>query len=372
MPVMKIAHLTSVHPRYDTRIFLKQCRSLAAAGYDVSLVVADGLGDEQRDGVTIYDAGASKGRAARMIGATRRVLKRGLALDADAYHLHDPELLPVALAFKRRGKRVIFDSHEDVPRQILSKPYLHIRLRRPIATVVGLIESVACRRIDAVVAATPAIGAKFAGIGVCVSVVNNFPMLGELDAELPWSEKANEVCYVGSIAATRGVRDVVAAMALCDSGARLNLAGGFEGKDLRSELESMPGWSKVNALDYLTRSGVRAVLARSVAGLVTLHPTPAYIDALPVKMFEYMSAGVPVIASDFPLWREIILGNDCGVCVDPKDPLAIATAIDRLARSPDVARHMGENGRRAVKERYNWQGEEKTLLSLYDGLLQGA
>ena len=76
-------------------------------------------------------------------------------------------------------------------------------------------------------------------------------------------------------------------------------------------------------------------------------------------MFEYMSSGVPVIASNFPLWREIIEGNNCGICVDPLNPTAIATAIDTLAKDPDRARQMGRNGQKAVLEKFNWSAEEK-------------
>jgi glycosyltransferase involved in cell wall biosynthesis len=100
-----------------------------------------------------------------------------------------------------------------------------------------------------------------------------------------------------------------------------------------------------------------------------LHPVINYLDALPVKMFEYMAAGIPVIASDFPLWREIVLGNQCGLCVDPMDPASIAKAIDYLMLHFDEARQMGENGRRAVLARYNWSVEEAKLLSYYKNLL---
>lgn len=117
------------------------------------------------------------------------------------------------------------------------------------------------------------------------------------------------------------------------------------------------------------RPFVLPVLARSMAGLVTLHPIINYIDALPVKMFEYMAAGIPVIASNFPLWREIIEGNKCGLCVDPLNPSEIAKAIDYIVTHPAAAQQMGENGFRAVKEQYNWAIEEKKLLALYEQLL---
>lgn len=345
------------------------CRSLVDAGYDVSLVVADGRGGEERDGVRIVDTGASRGRLDRMVGATRRVFGKAWELDADLYHLHDPELLPVGLALKRRGKRVIFDAHEDLPKQILSKPYLHPMARRPISASMAVFERFACSRLDRVVTATPVIRDKFAAVGIPASDINNFPMLGELDADISWDRKAREVCYVGGIAAIRGIREMVAAMALCRSGARLNLAGDFPEKQVRDEVERSSGWGGVNESGFLSRAEVRGVLGRSVAGIVTFLPVPNHIDAQPNKMFEYMSAGVPVIASHFPLWREIVEGSECGICVDPLEPAAIAAAIDRLVENPGLARSMGENGRRAVHERYNWGIEERKLIGLYRDLL---
>lgn len=370
---MRIAHLTSVHPRHDTRIFLKMCRSLAAAaGHEVFLIVADGQGDETREGVRIVDVGRSSGRLGRMIGATRRGLAKAIAVDADIYHLHDPELMPVGLALKRRGKTVIYDAHEDLPQQILSKPYLHPWLTRAVSFAVAVVERFACRRFDAVIGATPVICQKLAGSGIAARNINNFPMLGELESEIAWSEKGREVCYVGGIASIRGVREVVTALGATTSTARLNLVGDFSEPGVKTQVAAMSGWGRVNELGFLSRIQVREVLARSVAGIVTFLPVPNHVAAQPNKMFEYMSAGLPVIASNFPLWREIIEGSDCGICVDPLDPGAIAAAIDRLVEDPALAQRMGANGRRAVQERYNWAAEERKLLDLYEKLLPKA
>ena len=131
---------------------------------------------------------------------------------------------------------------------------------------------------------------------------------------------------------------------------------------------TMSGWRQVEALGFVDREGVRAMVARSMAGLVVLHPTINYIDALPVKMFEYMSAGIPVIASNFPPWKEIIEGAKCGLCVDPLDPGEIAGAIQFIVEHPEEAEQMGKNGRRAVERRYNWEMGEKKLLEFYSGL----
>ncbi|MBD3768073.1 MAG: glycosyltransferase, partial [Gammaproteobacteria bacterium] len=103
-------------------------------------------------------------------------------------------------------------------------------------------------------------------------------------------------------------------------------------------------------------------------GLVTFLPAPNHIDAQPNKMFEYMSAGLPIITSIFPLWREIVEGNQCGLCVDPLDPQAIGEAIQYLIDNPVEAEQMGKNGRQAVEQKYNWTIEEQKLLDLYAGL----
>jgi glycosyltransferase involved in cell wall biosynthesis len=130
-------------------------------------------------------------------------------------------------------------------------------------------------------------------------------------------------------------------------------------------LRAEPGWRQVNEYGFVGRIEMRDILARSVAGVVTFLPEPNHIFAQPNKMFEYMSAGIPVIASDFPLWREIVAGNECGLLVDPQDPASIATAIDALVGDRALARRLGENGRRAVLERYNWSAEEKKLVDFY-------
>ena len=366
--MMLICHLTSAHPRYDIRIFYKQCRSLAREGYDVTLVVADGDRDETRDGIRILEAERSSGgRLSRILRATRTVGRAGVKTGATVFHLHDPELMPIGLKLKRKGFTVIFDAHEDLPRQILSKPYLHPFLRTVIASVMARYERYVCRKFDGVVAATPFIRDKFLKINPNTVDVNNYPKLDELSlpSGSPPSPRKKQVCYVGGITEIRGIKDLVTAMEHLNSGARLAIGGCFSDAKFRNRVTAIPGWNRVDDLGWLDRGAVRNLLHSSVAGVVTFRPVPNHIDAQPNKMFEYMSAGIPVIASHFPLWREIVEGNECGICVDPQNPREIAAAIDYLVSHPDEAQRMGANGRRAVEERYNWNVEEKKLLALY-------
>jgi glycosyltransferase involved in cell wall biosynthesis len=365
---VKIAHLTSAHPRGDIRIFHKECKSLAQAGHQVFLVVADGAGNQLSDNIQVEDVGRSAGRINRILATTRRVAERALALGVETVHLHDPELLLVARRLKAAGKKVIFDAHEDLPKQLLGKHYLQPLARTALAGAARVYERLICSRLDGIVGATPAISDKFQLINPRTVTINNFPLAGELQPSDLERSFAPEIAYVGAIASIRGIRELIAAMSLTKSGVRLNLVGEFAEPGMKEHLETQPGWERVNFLGQLSREGVRSVLARSQAGLVTFLPVPNHVDAQPNKMFEYMSACVPVIASDFPLWRDIVEGNSCGLCVDPSDPKAIADAIDSLVLDQERVRKMGQRGLEAVESAYNWRNEERKLLDFYASL----
>lgn len=366
---MKICHLTSAHPRFDTRIFVKQCISLAKK-YDTSLVVADGKGNDRIQNVNIVDVGFYVGRKNRILNATKAVFSKAIELNADLYHLHDPELIPIGLKLKKLGKKVVFDAHEDLPNQIQSKHYLKPITKKVLSFLVKKYEQYACSKLDGIVAATPFICHKFLSINKNTIDINNFPKTEEfIQIERSNLTENNHVCYIGGLADVRGITQMVDAIEFIDDGTRLLIAGNFVDANLETKVKQMNGWNKVDFLGYIDRDGIQNTLSKSFAGLVVLHPTQSYLDSLPVKMFEYMCAGIPVIASDFPLWRSIVDEAQCGLCVDPLKPSVIAAAIEVLNANRVEAKKMGENGRIAVLEKYNWNIEEQKLFEFYSKIL---
>ncbi|WP_172371603.1 glycosyltransferase family 4 protein [Sporosarcina jiandibaonis] len=367
---MRICHLTSVHSHTDTRIFVKECQSLSAAGFEVHLV-APGAPDCRIEGVQIHGITREVGsRLKRMTKTVNQVYNKALEIDAEVYHFHDPELIPIGLKLKKRGKKVVYDVHEDVPRQILTKKWIPKYTNNMISKIIEAYENYASKKFDVIITATPFIRDRFLNIDCNAVDINNYPLLEELKVlDIQWSEKENAVCYVGGIAFIRGIKEMVKSLEM-KSNISLLLAGKFFSPKEKEAVMKLNGWKKVKELGFLDREGVKDTYRKSKAGIVTLQPTINYIDALPVKMFEYMAAGIPVIASNFPLWKDILNKNKCGLIVDPMNPKEIAEAISWVLENPIEAEQMGQNGRKAVETEYNWEKESEKLIKVYKNLLR--
>ena len=364
--MMKVCHLTSAHPRYDTRIFLKESRSLANHGLNVSIVVADGLGDEYKDGVHLYDIGKkSNKRLNRFTKTTKLIYHKAIKLDADIYHFHDPELMFFAYLLKLRGKKVIYDVHEDLPRQLLSKPYLNKTFGYVLSYFIEKIENYFAKRFSHIITATPHIRQRFLKLNDNTTDINNYPLKKELHDSSSKNRK-NQICFIGGISEIRGIESLIKA---CEKiNGILVLAGSFNSSVFEKRMRSLKGWQNVDYRGFVNRQEAKKILSESRAGIVTFLAEPNHINAQPNKMFEYMSAQLPVICSNFELWRSIIELNNCGFCIDPDDPNAIADKINVLLEDDNKVNKLGDNGRQAVLSKYNWSIQESKLLKLYKKL----
>ena len=357
----RVCIMTSVHRHDDVRIYHKEARSLRERGCEVTILCSDYEGVDE-SGIRFVKVEVPAGRIRRILFSPGRFFKAAKKTGAEYFHFHDPELMRAGLKLRKYGKTV-YDVHEDVPSQILTKPYLKPGLAKLCSKWFEKYERRAARRFDAIVAAEPVIYARMKHLNRNTYQVCNYPILEELAPSAEGSPRKRQVCYLGGITRIRGIHEMLDAVAGTDI--TLVLAGDFENDALRREAEAHPGWKNVSYLGYIGRKEVSRVLSESGAGLVILHPIPKYLTALPVKMFEYMAAGVPVIASNFPYWKQILEDSHCGLCVDPLNPEEIRMTMEYILKNPDIIAEMGQNGRTGVVEQYNWATEKQKLFELY-------
>lgn len=372
--MIKVCHMTSAHGPEDVRIFHKECVSLAKAGYDVYLVERGDTYD--KNGVHIVGIGEiTGGRFHRMTAVAKAVYKKALEIDADIYHFHDPELLPYGLKLKRIGKKVIFDSHENYPKQIMIKKYLPIYFRKVISLLYKKYEEYVLGKIDAVIYPCMENGIH-PMVGRCKNCVtiDNYPLLSELydyyDEKKYVFKEEGALCYIGSLTYERGVSNVV--KAIRDVDCKLYLAGRFVSSKYEDDVKQISGWEKVDYVGFLNRSQVREIINRSVIGISTLLNVGQYAEPwnLSTKVYEYISLGIPVILTKNKFDEMTIEKYKFGVCVDPDNINEFSNAIRVLLNNEELRREMGENGRRAVKEVFNWDTQAENLFSLYEELVK--
>ncbi|NPV14194.1 glycosyltransferase [candidate division WOR-3 bacterium] len=389
----RICILTSGHQVTDTRIFHRQARTLLRAGYQVLLAgIKDGSAHlpgyeptfssnsathlrHHHPPLTIYTLPPSRSRLTRFTLTPLRLLLFALKAKADLYHLHDPELLPLALLLKALNRRVVCDIHEDYYRQLLDKPYLPKLCRQPLASLFNAYQKLVARHIDAVITATDTIASRLRTSARRLVTVKNYPE--------PLAVSRSEPQNGGKTPSTRPFRIVHLARVLTPErgitlllealiqlpDCELLLAGKFVSPDYEAKIKAHPAYPRVRHLGTLPHPDCFRWYTESDVGVVPSLPVLGYESALPVKMFEFMSAGLPVVVPDFPPLRAIVQECACGLTFSPGDATSLARVLATLKSQPDQARKMGKNGRDAVNKIYNWQNEEKKLLKLYEWII---
>lgn len=363
---MKVVHVAPLHRRTDVRVFLKECVSLARSGTTTSCIVADGQGDETLDSIRVVDCGAPpKGKFGKRLVPLFRSAQLARREAPDLIHFHDGMFLPFAILLALTGHRVVYDVHEDYREQVLNTRF-PVSAKRAASLLYAVLEWLGSRVFTAIVAATPHIATLFPPEKTIT--VQNFPLSDELVLEQGTSyvERPPAFAYLGGISAMRGIEQMISGLhKVAYREPSLELMGSFNPEALQAKMEELPGWKQVNFHGWMGRKHAASILGSCRAGLVLYLPGPNHLEAQPNKLFEYMAAELPVIASDFPLWRRIVEGAGCGLLVDPLDPNAIAQAMSWILDHPEEAAAMGERGRKAVIESYNWEREAEKLVALY-------
>lgn len=362
---MKICHVTSLHSPDDARIFHKECMSLAKC-YDVTLI-APNIVDYEKGGVHVRGVSLPEGRLKRM-SKLSRVYEKARDIDADIYHFHDPELTSIGIKLKKLGKKIIFDSHEDVPMQILTKEWVPRMLRKPLSVAYAAFEKRKFRQYDALVTVTPTITERLRTINPNTYQITNFPEYKELKDNRQWERK---ICFTGGVA-EKYMHHIILD-AIQDIDVNYVLAGPCNPESYMEILKSKTVWKKVDYRGVIKREDCASLMQECMVGMAVLDylPNVGYRKGTlgVLKIFEYMQAGIPIIATDFDLWKEIIEGNQCGICVNPFDTKAISDAIVFFLNHPDKAKEMGDKGKEIVKKYYSWESQEQVLFQLYNDLL---
>ena len=364
-PSKKVCVMSSVRPATEHRMLLKEGGCLVRAGYRVS-IVAPHPKDEEISGIAIKAIPKFESRLARVVRGTWWVYREALRQHADFYHLHNVELIPVGWLLKLGGKRVFYDVREDTPADLSDKYWIPAWVRPAVCRAVDIAEKFSGRILDGIVAATPHIGERFPPAKTVV--VQNFPLLDEESpASQPYLERSPLVIYIGSISPTRGLPELVDAMGLLPRtlAARLAIGGEFDPPELEQECRGKPGWKRTDYLGWQDRHGLLDLCSRARIGVIPMLRSPNHTDSQPIKLFEYMIAGLPVVASRFLRVAEIMEESQCGILVEPGQPQALAEAIQWLLEHPLEARAMGNRGRSAVLQTYNWTSQAQLLLELY-------
>lgn len=362
----KICILTSVHPPFDTRIFHKEAKSLVKAGYKVTLIVQHSK-NEVVGGVKIIALPKPRNRFMRIFGLTWWVFCLALRQQSDIYHFHDPELMLAGIVLRFLGKKVIYDVHEDIPKQIMNKNWLdNNQIKKFAAFIMNIIEKIGTLLFNKIVAATPAIARKFPKKKTVI--LRNFPILQLIDNAEPANCKKDKpiVVYAGGLNKIRGIKEIIQAMEYIEDRAELWLLGKWESKKFEKECEDLEGWKYTKYLGHKSLEEVYSCLKISKVGISILYPVKNYLTSLPVKTFEYMACSLPVVMSNFPYWKKIF--EECAIFVNPCNSKDIAEKILYLLDNPDEAKELSEKGRKLIEEKYSWEAESKKLLKMYNNL----
>lgn len=366
MKEKNIVHIATVQNRNTSRVFYRSCVALSNKGYRVTLIVADGLGNETKEGVQIIDLGKENNRFKKIISNFRAILKLIDNIKPSAVHFHSPELLFVVKVIQKKGVPVIYDIHENVPAQILDKENIPKALKKPLHYAYRIVERMFINSFHLVLAENSYLS-LYKDKGKSVTTILNFP---ELSFFTPYKQEKrdnNGIFYIGGVSNNRGLDTIVEGLKLLKQ-QKLSFHMHFVGKiddQLKKTLNLDTVKDNITFYGPLDLDKGYEISKHCKVGLAVLKPIKNYTGSYPTKIFEYMTVKLPVITSNFKLYRAVVEQNECGLCIDPLNPVALANAIKMIFSNSELANNMGDNGSKATAEQYNSKNELTKLLTLY-------
>lgn len=369
MKRIKVCHVSSAHNVFDDRIFFKESSSLAHF-FDVH-IIAIGEKNEVSNNVTIHSLSKSSSRFNRFFLLQIKLIMKSLKVNAKVYHFHDPDLILFGLFQKLLGKKVIYDMHELVYYQINDKEWLGNKfIKKMVSSCYLLFEKIGVWCFDKVILAEDGYWTyvhqnykKHIDKFIPIRNFSIYELIKNANPATNFNKEDKKIIvYAGGLSKIRGIYEIIQAVQSIDNVVFLTL-GSWESDEYKLRCEQVDINKKMHYIGLVKMDKVYSYLKISDIGIANLYHKPNYLTSLPIKAFEYMASGLPIIMSDFPYWIETF--NQCALFVNPLDPNDIKSKIEHLLNDTKFKNQLADAGKKIVLEKYTWEEESKNLLKLY-------
>ncbi len=368
-----ICIITTIHEPFDARIYRRELTLLIKAGYSIALIAPWPKPNIQIPNLTFRSLKYPKNRAMRIIHALK-IFYMALTIRARSFLFHDLDFLPFGYLLKKLKKvPIVYDCHENYPEEILEgKEWIPKPLRKPLAEIVRIVENFVVKRIDYVIAVVPYQVRRFNSLGAKCILIRNFTDLRIMEN---LSHESNNVVYIGSISINYGADlliDIARELKKRNCDIKLIIADRF-GAD-RKLREYFIDIIKKESLPIIIEPSVPPqkidkILERGSIGLLIAKNTKSKDLALPMKLFEYMAAGMPIVAANLEVTKDIMGTALCGIVVGKNEAKYYVDAIIRIMNDANLYNLYRANGFRAINYLYNWQNEFDRIVKLFKNVL---
>jgi glycosyltransferase involved in cell wall biosynthesis len=324
--------------------------------------VASGLAGQSRF--------ASLGIAAARLTTHLALLRALVRCKPDAIHAHDVNVLPTAwLAARIAGVPLVYDAHEIST---------HREGYKAFRGLVGWLEKKIMPTAAGTITTTDA-RAKFFARAYRVPrplVLQNRPRLicatrsNRIREELRLTQPWPIVLYQGGLQTGRGLPRLVQAAAQVSDAYFVFIGGGRQSAELHALAETLGLRARVHFIPTVLLAELPSYTASADIGVQPIENTCLnHFTTDSNKLFEYVIAGLPVVASRLPEIRKVVEQDDLGLLVTPGDTDSLVDALRRLVADADLRAHYAKNAAQAAQH-LNWEAQEAALVELYARVLE--
>lgn len=370
----KICVFTTVHRPFDVRVFHREARTLAEAGYEVVLLVHADFKIHLASGVHFKGIPRARNRFFRLLNIFR-FAKYCLRENADAYHFHDLELLPVGVLLKwLTRKPVIYDCHENYPEAALERVWYPNWIKPLLSRLIAVFEPLLAKQLDTVICVVMDQQERFEKKGCRTVLIRNVPRLELFDLALAQNlPRRKRLIYLGGITRVRGAEVLIRIMSELRTTFpeyKLLLLGPFNEASVEKDIKQMIIQNQltehIEHIPFVPHEQVAEYLVQSHIGLIPWQIHEQMLKMIfPNKVLEYMACALPIVASDLPSLKKIIEESGAGITVKAEDVSQYVAVIRTLLQNPEISQTLGRRGREFVQQHYNWNRESVILLQLY-------